>query len=53
MISSYATLGTYDVLLIYDAPDEKAVVSMAINFSDKWGGRPETLTLIPVEELAS
>ncbi|MFC2022997.1 GYD domain-containing protein, partial [Chloroflexota bacterium] len=53
LIATYATLGPYDVMLIYEAPDEMAAVGMALNFSDKWGARPETWTLIPVEELTS
>ena len=51
LIGAYATLGPYDVMLIYEAPDEKVAAGMAMGFGAKWGGRPETWTLIPVEEL--
>jgi len=51
LIGSYATLGPYDVMLIYQAPDEKLAANMAMDFGLKWGGRAETWTLIPVEEL--
>lgn len=51
LIGAYATLGPYDVMLIYDAPDEKAAASLAMDFGAKWGGRSETWTLIPTEEL--
>ena len=51
VIGTYATLGPYDVMLIYEAPDEKVAASMAMDFGAKWGGRSETWTLIPTEEL--
>lgn len=51
LIGTYVTLGPYDVMLIYEAPDEKVAAGMAMGFGTKWGGRPETWTLIPVEEL--
>lgn len=51
-ISTYATLGPYDMMLLYEAPDEKVAAGMAIGFGTKWGGRSETWTLIPMEEFA-
>ena len=51
IIGSYATLGPYDVMLIYEANDEKIAANMAMDFGLKWGGRGETWTLIPVKEL--
>jgi uncharacterized protein with GYD domain len=51
LIGTYATLGPHDVMLIYEAHDEKIAAGMAMGFSAKWGGRSETWTLIPVEEL--
>lgn len=51
LISAYATLGPYDVMLLYEAPDEKVAAGMVMGFGAKWGGRSETWTLIPVEEL--
>lgn len=50
-LGAYATLGPYDMMLIYEATDEKAAVSMAMGFGAR-GGRAETWTLIPVEEMA-
>jgi|WetSurMetagenome_2_1015567.scaffolds.fasta_scaffold179375_2 uncharacterized protein with GYD domain len=50
-IGSYATLGPYDVMLIYEAKDEKVAANLAMDFGLKWGGRGETWTLIPVKEL--
>jgi uncharacterized protein with GYD domain len=51
IIGSYATLGPYDVMLIYEAKDEKLAANLAMDFGLKWGGRGETWTLIPVREL--
>ena len=50
-IGSYVTLGPYDVMLIYEAPNERVAVDMAMTFGAKWGGRSETWTLIPTEEV--
>jgi uncharacterized protein with GYD domain len=52
VINGYVTLGPYDMMLIYEAADEKAAAMLAMNFSSKWGGRPETWTLIPKEEFS-
>jgi uncharacterized protein with GYD domain len=51
LIGSYATLGPYDVMLIYEAPNEKVAANMAMDFGMKWGGRAETWTLIPAAQL--
>jgi uncharacterized protein with GYD domain len=53
LIGSYAILGPYDVMFIYEVPDEKAAAGMAMGFAAKWGGHPETWTLIPAEDLPS
>ena len=49
-IAAYATLGPYDMILIYEAPDEKVAAGMATSFLAKWGAQTETWTLIPMEE---
>lgn len=49
-IGAYATLGPYDMMLLYEAPDEKVAAGMAMAFATKWGGQSETWTLIPMEE---
>ncbi len=51
IIGSYATLGPYDVMLIYEAANERIAANMAMDFGMKWGGRAETWTLIPAGEL--
>ena len=51
-IGTYATLGPYDMMLLYDAPDEKVAAGMATAFAMKWGGQSETWTLISMDEFA-
>jgi len=52
MISAYALLGRYDMMLIYEAPDEKAVVSLSLSGTPRPGVQSETWTAIPIEEFA-
>lgn len=51
MIGSYATLGPYDVMMIYEADDERVAANLAMDFGLKWSGRAETWTLIPTADL--
>lgn len=51
IIGSYATLGPYDVMLIYDAPNERVAANMSMSIMAKLGGHPETWTLIPASEI--
>ena len=51
-ISAYATLGPYDLMLLYEAPDEKVAAGVATAFALKWAGQSETWTLISIEEFA-
>lgn len=51
LIGTYATLSPSGVMLIYEAPNEEVAAGMVTAFSAKWGGRSETWTLIPVDEL--
>jgi uncharacterized protein with GYD domain len=44
----YWTLGRYDAVAIYEAPNEKAAMKMAIRRGDVLG--IETLVAIPVDE---
>ncbi len=48
-IGAYATLGPYDMMLIYEAPDEKVAADMSMSLR----GQTETWTLIPMEEFAA
>jgi len=50
-IGAYGLLGPYDMMFIYEAPDEKAAASVPLSFlSRKGGAQTETWTAIPMEE---
>ena len=49
-IGAYATLGPYDAMFIYEAPDEKTAAAMVLSIATKQGGETETWTAIPMEE---
>ena len=49
-IAAYALLGRYDMMFIYEAPDEEVAAGMAVSMATKWGGGTETWTVIPMEE---
>ena len=51
-IGSYATLGPYDLMLLYEAPDEQAATAMSLSFATKWSGTTESWTLIPMEQFS-
>jgi uncharacterized protein with GYD domain len=48
-LSMYFTLGSYDVVLISDCPDEKTHMKMAMQFGDL--ASSESMVAIPVEEV--
>ncbi|HTY46423.1 MAG TPA: GYD domain-containing protein [Methanomassiliicoccales archaeon] len=47
-LGMYVTLGGYDSIVIYEAPDEKTALKAALNVSDIF--ETETLVAIPREE---
>jgi uncharacterized protein with GYD domain len=49
-ICAYAILGPYDVMIIYEAPSDKAATGMSMATAGKWGAHSETWTLVPMEE---
>lgn len=50
-IGAYGLLGPYDMMFIYEAPDEKVAASVPLSFSSRKGGaQTETWTAIPMEE---
>jgi uncharacterized protein with GYD domain len=51
-ISAYGLLGPYDMMFIYEAPDEKVAASMPLSFAPRGDGQTETWTAIPMEEFA-
>jgi uncharacterized protein with GYD domain len=50
IIGRYWTLGRYDAVLIFEAPDEKASMKVGIAIADT--AKTETLVAIPREEAA-
>jgi len=51
-VGAYGLLGPYDMMFIYEAPDEKAAASMPLSFAPRGDGQTETWTAIPMEEFA-
>jgi uncharacterized protein with GYD domain len=49
VLGGYAVLGPYDLMLLYEAPDEIKAAGMATTLGAKMGGQAETWTLIPPE----
>jgi uncharacterized protein with GYD domain len=49
-IGAYATMGPYDAMFIYEAPDEKTALCMVMSLATKQGGTTETWTAVPMEE---
>ena len=49
-IGAYGLLGPYDMMFIYEAPDEKAAASVPLSFAPRGSGQTETWTAIPMEE---
>lgn len=51
-IGAYGLLGRYDMMFIYEAPNEKAAASMPMSFAPGGTAQTETWTAIPMEEFA-
>ena len=49
-VAAYGVLGPYDMMFIYEAPNEKAAASMPLSFAPGGTGHSTTWTLIPIEE---
>ncbi|HEY48423.1 MAG TPA: GYD domain-containing protein [Dehalococcoidia bacterium] len=49
---AYALLGRYDMMFIYEAPDEIAAAGMPLSFAADGGGQTETWTAIPMADFA-
>ena len=49
-IGAYGLLGRYDMMFIYEAPNEKIAASMPLSFAPGGTGQTETWTAIPMEE---
>ena len=51
-VGAYSLLGRYDMMFIYEAPDEKAAASLPLSFAPRGDAQTETWTAIPMEEFA-
>jgi uncharacterized protein with GYD domain len=51
-LAAYEVLEPYDMMFIYEAPNEKAAVTMPLSFAPQGTGQTTTWTLIPIEEFA-
>ena len=51
-IAAYGVLGPYDMMFIYEAPNEKVAMTSMVAQALKWGGQLETWTVVPIEEFA-
>ena len=51
-VGAYGLLGRYDMMFIYEAPDEKAAASLPLSFAPRGDAQTETWTAIPMEEFA-
>jgi len=49
-IAAYGLLGPYDMMFIFEAPDEKAAAAVPLSFAPRGVGQTETWTAIPMEE---
>ena len=52
-IASYGLLGRYDMMFIYEAPDEKTAAGMPLSFAPGGAAQAETWIAIPMEEFAT
>ena len=51
-VAAYGVLGPYDMMFIYEAPNEKVAVTMPLSFAPQGSGQTTTWTLIPMGEFA-
>ena len=51
-VGAYSILGPYDMMFIYEAPDEKAAQSLTLSFAPRGDAHTETWTAIPMEDFA-
>jgi len=47
-IGAYGLLGRYDMMFIYEAPNEKVAAGMPLSFTPRGNGQTETWTAIPI-----
>ena len=49
-LAAYGVLGPYDMMFMYEAPNEKAAAALPLSFAPQGSGQTTTWTLIPMEE---
>jgi uncharacterized protein with GYD domain len=49
-IGAYGLLGRYDLMFIYEAPNERIAAGMPLSFTSRGTSQTETWTAIPMEE---
>jgi uncharacterized protein with GYD domain len=49
-IGAYSILGAYDMMFVYEAPNEKAAQGLTLSFAPSGLANTETWTAIPMEE---
>jgi uncharacterized protein with GYD domain len=52
LLGAYALLGRYDMIFIYEAPDEKVAMSLALTSSTGSYLPSETWTAVPLKDFA-
>ena len=52
-LSSWATLGRYDFIVVIEAPDDKTMMQISAKIGGLGGAHVETLPAIPADELTA
>ncbi|MFQ5985894.1 MAG: GYD domain-containing protein [Thermoplasmata archaeon] len=50
-LSTWATLGRYDFIVVTEAPDDKTIIQISAKIGALGGAHVETLAAIPSDEL--
>ena len=51
-VGAYSILGPYDMMFIYEAPNEKVAQSLTLSYAPRGDAHTETWTAIPMAEFA-
>jgi uncharacterized protein with GYD domain len=52
VLAQYATLGQYDFVTIFEAPDDKTMAKVSVELGSRGTMSSQTLAAMPAEELA-
>ena len=50
LVSAYATLGRYDLVIVVEAPDDKTSAKIASQVASEGILRPESMAAVPLDE---